>query len=983
MEIKYDVFISYKRQSLNIVKAIAHVLDNEGISFWYDTSLDEHAGEDYADIIADKISESRLLIAVLTDAALESDWVKAEVKSAFDQKKLVIPFVVAELHVENGITFLLNAKQWIDAYPNPDRKFALLLKNVKSALNDVSDAEDGSSKNNIRFSVDEDDFSADFDFEEGEALYQAKEYNDAALAFMASAERGNRKSQDILCQMFYDLSEDIASFDKEIWTGIELQARSGHCYANFLMHCKLYKEVTNNLVSFEYLKKAIKNNSIPLAFLRMGIQYCWGMGIRQSHTLGMHYYHKALNMGCKEAYSYIAQEYRCGNDKIPKDINKAIELLEEGIAAGDNRSYGSLIRIYLCDLNRKEDARKIAQKAISVGYSKGYSLLGDIAMYDDGTSKPDWDEAIQCYKKALLNDDKEAYGSLAWIYYNKGEFDEALHMAKRGRMVYASSSYWFLGFYYETNNQLNIAWQYYNEQFEKCGTGAEDLARLVIEKKYFPEGVNSAEEKEQFIDRLEQIVEIGARNSSKDCLTALLKLYSYENNESYDIDCSLGQRVPKVFELMRLGAEMGMPDMMYYLGKGMMNDHTTKNYNPIKGLEWIRKSAEQGYLYSIKELLKVYSEGIWEDKEGYKNTLMSVIRNYSLDSKESLDYLNKTTIDNNDVEIVKPFIEHIIKNDDRNDVKAKAFSYVIKYKDTFGYHSDDKVFADIRQFADTCLENNDYGYLRQMGIGVLACYPEYDRGQGAIDFFYENDSLNAKLFYSFFINIDINIDFKNEVSVRQQDEILKMLFEKIRNDVAFKEFVEVGNNDLIGANKDLINAYVSFSTSYRAVCQEYNIIPIDYAFPTYQDMIPCQFLKTVLDAWKIAIKMLYTLRIIPEIKEVIDNLKTYDEILAIAENETDDKLQLLLIEVVDIAIETDNVLNENYKIWQSFENREDNALVERINNYIGILNTCMKENKFENYKTEDITQFYPQKSRDAKIDGVDDFDKLLDNFLSY
>lgn len=75
---------------------------------------------------------------------------------------------------------------------------------------------------------------------------------------------------------------------------------------------------------------------------------------------------------------------------------------------------------------------------------------------------------------------------------------------------------------------------------------------------------------------------------------------------------------------------MGMPDMMYYLGKGMMNDHTTKNYNPIKGLEWIRKSAEQGYLYSIKELLKVYSEGIWEDKEGYKNTLMSVIRNQGL-----------------------------------------------------------------------------------------------------------------------------------------------------------------------------------------------------------------------------------------------------------------------------------------------------------------------------------------------------------------
>ena len=139
MEIKYDVFISYNIQSLNIVKEIVHVFDNEGISCWYGASFDEHAGEDYDDIIAEKILESRLLIVVLTDAALESDWVKTEVKFAFDQKKLVIPFVVAELHVENGITFLLNGDQWIDAYPNPDSKFALLSKNVKLALNDFSD----------------------------------------------------------------------------------------------------------------------------------------------------------------------------------------------------------------------------------------------------------------------------------------------------------------------------------------------------------------------------------------------------------------------------------------------------------------------------------------------------------------------------------------------------------------------------------------------------------------------------------------------------------------------------------------------------------------------------------------------------------------------------------------------------------------------------------------------------------------------------
>lgn len=33
-------------------------------------------------------------------------------------------------------------------------------------------------------------FDNDFDYEEGEALYQAKEYNEAIVALAASAERG-------------------------------------------------------------------------------------------------------------------------------------------------------------------------------------------------------------------------------------------------------------------------------------------------------------------------------------------------------------------------------------------------------------------------------------------------------------------------------------------------------------------------------------------------------------------------------------------------------------------------------------------------------------------------------------------------------------------------------------------------------------------------------------------------------------------------
>lgn len=338
---KYDVFISYKSQSINVVKAIVHVLENEDIRCWYaPRDLDSHsAGKDYDDKIVEAITECQLLVVVLSNAALNSDWVKAEVALAQKQKKLVIPYVVSELQVENGLRMRLESKHWIDAYPNPERKFSLLLKNVKLVLNN-SASEDESNQNGKRFNMDyTEDYSVDFDYDEGVALLEAKEYNDAALAFMASAERGNNKAKNCLCQMFYDMEGAPEQIQGEIWDSIDRQAKEGHCYANFLMHCKVYKDASNNLVSFEYLKKAIKSNSIGLAFLRMGIQYIWGMGVKQSHTLGMHYYQKALALECKEAYSYIGQEYEGGSDKTAKNEDIAIDYYIKGIEKGGSSGF--------------------------------------------------------------------------------------------------------------------------------------------------------------------------------------------------------------------------------------------------------------------------------------------------------------------------------------------------------------------------------------------------------------------------------------------------------------------------------------------------------------------------------------------------------------------------------------------------------------------------------------------------------------------
>jgi len=967
---KHDVFISYKRQSLNIVNAIAHVLEDGGIKYWYDSGLEEKAGKDYLDIIAENISESRIMIAVLSDEALESDWIKAEITTALDQKKLIIPFVVSELTISNGLTMRLSNKHRIDAYPNPDRKFAILVKNVKLALNELYSEDSDNPQKPQRFKVEE-DFSIDFDFDEGEALYEAKEYNEAALAYLASAERGNKRAQDRLCQMFFDKQNEIYTFDDDVWSAVELQARHGHCYANFLMHCKLFKDADKSLVAFEYLKKAISKNSIPLAFLRMGIQYSWGMGIKQSHTLGSHYYKKALDMGCKESYSYIAQEYRFGNDKIKKDINKAIELLEKGIAAGDERSYNALCNIYLYDLKQKDKAKGIAQQAISSGCKKGYLLMGDVEYNDDP------DAGIGWYKRALRHDVAGAYGMLAFIYDQRDEKDTALTMARKGMMLQDSLSYRFMGYHYTENNELDKAWQCYKECFDKFGTAADELATLVIKHGYTPPEIKTEEEKRIFLDQLEQIVEVQARNNNEECIKALLKIYSYKENGIYILDYDIWRRKAKAFEIIRLGAEFGYTEMMHHLGMALMDDQTPSRYNPPQGVMWLANAAEGGYGPSIEKLLSIYSTGIWEDSKEFIKIVLMAIEHKSVPKEKLLSYLRNVNLDevsDNDKEKIRNFVESLILDNDDIDSKNDAVCYYLRNRDSLQEEPGKNILKEIRKYIDSLLVQKNYGCLLQCNRIILEqCYPEYNRIDGIRDYLNNKESLNAQIFYAFDSGCNTNYGHES----KQHDNALGIVFDELRNDVSFAEFAEVGKPKRLGTEESWIVAFENFDDAYRALCTNHHVTQYGHTFPSYEESIPYVSSNKAIKAWHDVLHCMYTLYDhIPEVKDILDNSKTEQEILDIAEKVNDNTdLQLLLIEFVEIAINIDYAVEKNHATWQKLEAGEYEPVAERINLYIDLVNdACGSGVELEKYTAEKVRQLYKDGTKD-------EFDRLLDEFI--
>lgn len=1042
---KYDVFISYKSQSINVVKAIVHVLESDNIRCWYaPRDLDnQSAGKDYDDKIMEAITDSSLLIVVLTNAALTSDWVKAEVGIAQKQKKLVIPYVVSELQVENGLRMRLESKHWIDAYPNPERKFSLLLRNVKIFLNEAISSDQDSSED-VRFQMeDAEDYSVDFDYDEGLALLEAKEYNDAALAFMASAERGNKDAKNQLCQMFYDLEGCEDQIQEEIWDNIERQAKDGHSYANFLLHCRVYKDASNNLVSFEYLKKAIKKNTIGLAFLRMGIQYNWGMGVKQSHTLGMHYYKKAYELGCKEACSYMGQEYRHGSDKIAKDEDKAVELLTKGIEMGDNRSYTQLVAFYLYDKHDKKLAVEMAERAIKSGYNKGYSLMGVIYLGDYDSIEQDQEEAAKWFKEGLRHDDKNAYGSLAQLYYDQEEYEDAFDMARRGRYANDSKSLWMLGLLYESEEKYDEAWQCYSEQYDRFGVGANNMADLIMDRGYRPKDM-SDEGYQQMLDELEQKLEVLARNYDQPSLESLIKLYSYRADGIATLDYDIVKKVSKASDFIKLGAEMGIPEMMFYLGNTIILDKDNEKVNPYKGLEWLEKAAKANHNEAIKCLLSLYAKGRFRDDDELKKLVMhertlaidgdNIALNILLDSKHFVflskdydliplvnqcvnkHYYNKDILptileyaDTSSEETKSAFAKLLVQMIDESlkDDEWAFYKLDIRYifmvanrlfslLEEFEFDIPKETIERLKTTIISLFENN-LGYIHKFNLNKIlnSLFPQYNEKE-IFKNYASSSKENQKLFYA------RNYANDWEIDIDSQDDFL----EKLHGLITFDESLIQNEDNYDKDIKELMQSMVNFRTSYRAVCKKEGISSTEYHLPKAEYLFPYMpsgvCVKISHDTFNLFMSLHDALSGI--YSPILPILGDDEKMLNYIETIKDKDIQLFLIELVEIKIDIETIMLNNYVLYENFKDNNKRPIVEYLNRIIEKYGDKVKSKEtvytlenlpdLSNVKPNRVfnpDKFYETEEKERELDFTipsnkqeenDEFEKLLNEFIN-
>lgn len=603
---KYDVFISHSSaSSLDFVKQLVKWFEiDNGISCWYaPRNLDSTgAGKDYDDELVSAIKDSHCMVVVLNDDSLVSKWVKHEVNQAEKRNMMIFPFAVSKLSVNNGLLMRLEDRHIIAAYPDPSEKFPLLLKNVKQLLGqDVSGIIVKEDFVNKVKSIND----IDFDYEEGLAFLEVNHDKEAFLSFLNAAENGNKDAASKLVDIMRQDSKNAQFLDDSTWERIEELSDRGEWYADLLMHFKYYSMGTQNEIAIKYLRRSMKKYDSPISFLQLGICYGWGLGVPLSDVLALRYYEKALERNCGFACRYIGQLYMYGGNNIEKDLAKAEEYLKKGVEMSDVRSFELLFDLY-CNMGENGEAKALAQQMIDQHVKGGYSLMGDYFLY----CLQDQERAKDCYTEAVKHEENGAWGNLALLAWHNNEKDDAFRSARRGYLENDSRSFGLLGQIYESEGDLDKAWDFYHQEVLKFGMGEDGLAKLYFDNNYLPDNYK--------ISDLKRDLELSAKKQNLESIKYLLRLMLLENGENSEVITYENIKdLSDSYEFLRIGAKEGDADMLFIYGRLLM-ESDGKLYNPYTGIDYIESAMEKGnkdavtYLFncrnklSTKELSRLY-----------------------------------------------------------------------------------------------------------------------------------------------------------------------------------------------------------------------------------------------------------------------------------------------------------------------------------------------------------------------------------------
>ena len=126
---KYDVFISYSHADKSIAEAIFAFLTDKKIRCFID-SRDLQKGKNWSRLLPSAIRNSRLMLAIFSHNFNISEHTDNEISIASNRNIPILVFRITDDDFDGTKEYYLTKSNWIEAFPEPDKYFGELYKNI-------------------------------------------------------------------------------------------------------------------------------------------------------------------------------------------------------------------------------------------------------------------------------------------------------------------------------------------------------------------------------------------------------------------------------------------------------------------------------------------------------------------------------------------------------------------------------------------------------------------------------------------------------------------------------------------------------------------------------------------------------------------------------------------------------------------------------------------------------------------------------------
>lgn len=669
---EYNVFISHSSIDEAQVKPICAYLEDKGLKCFV-SYRDIPSGVSYPGAITRAMRESEMLLLVLSKDSNESTQVDRELTLANDQKKKMSCFRLEDIAYSDDKAYLMSGVNWLDAFPNPESCYFVLLQDICRQLGrEVPLEEETEEARQKRYAIrlgklltsaSNGNSNAQFDlsraYNSGE-LGLNIDVEEAYRWLLKAAKKGHIEAENSL-GVFYATGRYVQTDLTEAIKWYRIAALSGNEVAQANLGTKYYfgEGVERNL------KQAVKwwtlaaDQGFDNAQVRLGNCFYYGEGVEQNYEKAVELYTRAAEQDNDWAQTRLAECYREGKG-VEQNIRKCIELLETAsnnnctdamielariydfginiepspeiafkfikMAADKSNAVGlwNLSRCYRdgigCEQNYKTYFQYLCQAAEN-GHNKAQDTLGDIYAYgnEELGIAIDAEKAKYWYEKAIEDNYPDAMVDLGLCYSVGGclplDDTKAAELFRMAAEQEDSRGQYFLSDEYQQGDGVE---QNDVEAFNWCKKSAEQcyppaMGRLG-EYYYYGFGV------EQDFDKAVEWLTKASNEGVEDAQYHLG--ICYENG--YSVDKNLGEAFSLYCKSAGLGCQKAKESkerlkitLTEYASKGdndalysLGQHYINGEEDANKGLSMLIQSAEQGHVQAQCYLGNIYSEGM-------------------------------------------------------------------------------------------------------------------------------------------------------------------------------------------------------------------------------------------------------------------------------------------------------------------------------------------------------------------------------------